>query len=278
MRMYSKIGFLVFLALAVAAIYLGDYAAENSRISWLGASPVAAHDYDDVQGTEFDWDGVMTSGKTLEIITLNGKIIAKPAKGNKAVVHGVKKARHGGDPEAVRIEIEETSKKVRIRARWPKMDGDHDWDDNQGNVRVDFTIEVPSGVKFKGNTVNGGIEAKNLKGPVHVSTVNGSIKLSSNENVNASTVNGSIKAAVESGNWKEPLELETVNGSIELKVPKNANADFYAETVNGSITSDFPITVSGKIGPKEISGTIGKGGRELRLSTVNGSIKLLASR
>ena len=54
-----------------------------------------------------------------------------------------------------------------------------------------------------------------------------------------------------------------------------SGTNFYAETVHGSITSDFPVTLRGKFGPKEISGKIGKGGHELRLATVNGSIRLL---
>jgi len=44
--------------------------------------------------------------------------------------------------------------------------------------------------------------------------------------------------------------------------------------VNGSISSDFPLTVSGKLSPRHIRATIGSGGRELRLHTVNGSIEL----
>jgi DUF4097 and DUF4098 domain-containing protein YvlB len=44
--------------------------------------------------------------------------------------------------------------------------------------------------------------------------------------------------------------------------------------VNGEITSDFPITVQGRVSPRELKGTIGKGGRKLELETVNGDITL----
>jgi len=44
--------------------------------------------------------------------------------------------------------------------------------------------------------------------------------------------------------------------------------------VNGDLVTDFPLLVTGKFGPRHLHGTIGKGGRQLSLSTVNGSIRL----
>ena len=45
-------------------------------------------------------------------------------------------------------------------------------------------------------------------------------------------------------------------------------------TVNGNIDSDFGLEVTGKWGPKKVSGTIGGGGRLLNVKSVNGSIEL----
>ena len=75
-------------------------------------------------------------------------------------------------------------------------------------------------------------------------------------------------------NWSEPRKFHTVNGSIDLDLPSSTNAEVRANTVNGSISSDFPLTVQGRFGGKSISGRIGSGGRELQVSTVNGSIHL----
>jgi len=44
--------------------------------------------------------------------------------------------------------------------------------------------------------------------------------------------------------------------------------------VNGEIFTDFPLMVTGKLGPRRVTGTIGSGGRQLALSTVNGNIRL----
>jgi hypothetical protein len=45
-------------------------------------------------------------------------------------------------------------------------------------------------------------------------------------------------------------------------------------TVNGHVSSDFPMTVNGRISPRRITATIGRGGMRLDLSTTNGSIEL----
>ncbi|HYY93881.1 MAG TPA: DUF4097 family beta strand repeat-containing protein, partial [Pyrinomonadaceae bacterium] len=67
------------------------------------------------------------------------------------------------------------------------------------------------------------------------------------------------------------------NGSIDLTFPAGLNADFEAQTLNGQISTDFPLTVQGTFSRRHMSGTIGSGGRELRLETVNGSVRLRRS-
>jgi hypothetical protein len=44
--------------------------------------------------------------------------------------------------------------------------------------------------------------------------------------------------------------------------------------VNGDLVTDFPLTVTGRFGPRHLNGTIGSGGRALALETVNGTIRL----
>jgi DUF4097 and DUF4098 domain-containing protein YvlB len=69
-----------------------------------------------------------------------------------------------------------------------------------------------------------------------------------------------------------------VNGSINLTLPANLSADVKAVTVNGDISSEFPMTVSGRISRRRLEGTIGGGGRQLSFETVNGSITLKTAR
>lgn len=230
---------------------------------------------------DFEWSGKIVRGQTIEIRGINGEIRAVPARGTEARVTAVKRARRG-DPDEVRIEVSEGRDGVRICAIYPgsRNGCDDDGDRRRGgrhrknDTVVDFEVEVPAGARFVGRTVNGEIVAEDLDGDAEAMTVNGSIRIAANGFVQATTVNGSIRAAMGSRDWKEDAEFTTVNGSITLELPGTPNAEVHATTVNGSISTDFPLTVRGKFIGRSVSGTLGRGGPDLTLTTVNGSIKL----
>ena len=135
-------------------------------------------------------------------------------------------------------------------------------------------MQVPAGVEFNGKTVNGEMSAEGLKGDAHVSTVNGSVRVTTTGLAEASTVNGSVYAEMGRANWTDELEFSTVNGGITLILPGKLDTEVRASTVNGEIETDWPLTVSGRFSNRRIRGTIGAGGRALSLSTVNGEIRL----
>lgn len=237
-----------------------------------------------VAQNEFVWKGRMAPGQSLEIRGVNGDVRAEAGSG-EAVVSAVKKARRS-DPDDVRIEVVEHADGVTICAVYPG-DGRRNTGCAPGrsghpnvrnnDVRVHFTVKVPAGVTLIGTTVNGEVEAAYLASDVEARTVNGGIRIATAGHVEARTVNGSIVASMGRGDWLEGLELTTVNGSITLNLPWNVSTEVRASTVNGDILSDFPLTVSGRLGRRRIMGTIGGGGRTLAVSTVNGTIRLLSS-
>jgi DUF4097 and DUF4098 domain-containing protein YvlB len=143
------------------------------------------------------------------------------------------------------------------------------------DVMVDFTVYIPEGIHFTGRTVNGSIEAEDLSGDVEAYTVNGSIDISGDGLAQAETTNGGIRASIGSNKLTRPLSFKTVNGTIRVALPRQTDADVEASIFNGDIYTDFSLTVKGKFASKRIRGSIGSGGPEIKLSTVNGSIKLL---
>jgi hypothetical protein len=233
----------------------------------------------------FRWSGQLAAGKMLDVHGLNGDVNARPSSGRTVEIVAVKRG-DDDDPREVRIEVNESAEGIEVCAVYPgdrgrgrsTCDSDHDddWDDN--DVIVDFTVSVPSGVRFDGSTVNGGIEAMGLSSEVSVSTVNGGIDVSSSGSVEAQTVNGSIRASTGVSSWNGTLDFQTVNGSITLTLPAGVGAAVSAETVNGDIVSDFPLTIeAGEWGPQSVNGTIGAGGGRLNLETVNGEIEIRKS-
>jgi hypothetical protein len=239
------------------------------------SAPAAAQD--------FDWRGRLAAGRTLEIKGVNGAIEAVPASGDEIRVTARKSARRS-DPDDVRIEVVEHASGVTICAVYPPgRDGRENecaegrggrMNSERNDVTVEFRVEVPSGVRFAGRTVNGRVRARGLNGDVDAHTVNGEINVSTNGLVRASTVNGGMDIEMGRSDWREDLDFETVNGSITVTLSGDVNADVSASTVNGSISTDYPLTIQGRFGPKRLRGTIGSGGRALSMATVNGSIEL----
>lgn len=245
----------------------------------------AADSFRAPQGEKFEWRGRVAPGKTLEIRNVNGSIRATPATGDEVQVTATKSGRRS-DPADVHIEVVPYDGGVTICAVYPSKDEDRPNECKPGggrnntsnnDVEVDFVVQVPAGVAFRGANVNGGVQARDLGGDVNVTTVNGDVDVTAAGAVEAETVNGSVHASMGRANWTGTMAFKTVNGSITVQVPADLSAVLDAKTVNGDIESDFPITVQGRFGPRRLHGTIGDGGRELRLETVNGGIEIRKS-
>lgn len=226
----------------------------------------------------WNWSGTLASGLTLEINGVNGKIEATQSAGDKVEVVAEKYGKHS-DPAEVKIEVVQDSDGITICAVYPGKgnsckSGESHSHTKDNDVSVDFTVKVPAGVIFSANTVNGAIHTEALSGPIRARTVNGSCEIETAQSGEASTVNGSVKATIGRLSSKDKLDFQTVNGSITLHLPDAFDAVLDGSTVNGSIETDFPMTVSGKWGPRSVHGTIGRGGAQLNASTVNGSIRL----
>jgi hypothetical protein len=244
---------------------------------------VASDNRTEPEQQEFRWRGVVAPGRGIEIKGVNGDIQAEAAPGNEVEVFAIKRGRRS-DPSQVKIEVIEHEDGVTICAVYPSDNPNRPnvcqpgkggrMNVRNNDVQVNFTVRLPSGVRFIGRTVNGGIEATSIESDAEAHTVNGSIRVSAAGYVQAGTVNGSITASLGSANWTGTLEFETVNGSITLDLPAGTNTHVRAQTVNGDISTDFPLTVHGRFNSRQVNGTIGSGGRDLELETVNGSIRL----
>jgi len=123
-------------------------------------------------------------------------------------------------------------------------------------------------------TISGGIEAQNIKGSIEAETVSGGITLMNvreAKSVRAKTTSGGIECETDilpSGRYS----FDVLSGSITLSLPPSANFDLDAEAFSGSIRTDFPVTVSGRVSPRELRGTIGSGGAVVRVKCFSGTI------
>ncbi len=235
-----------------------------------------------LQAEEFHWQGTVAAGGAVEIKGVNGGIDATGSAGSPIEVSAIKKGRRS-NPADVEIKVVEHAGGVTICAVYPSPNGAPNectpgaggrMQVKDNDVSVDFKVKVPAGVRFVGRTVNGGIDASELPTDAEAYTVNGGVSVKAGGTIRAETVNGGVDASFGRADWTGEIRLKTVNGGIDISLPGDASAELRAATVNGDIETDFPITVQGRVSKRRLTGTIGSGGRQLALETVNGGIEI----
>ncbi|HXZ28937.1 MAG TPA: DUF4097 family beta strand repeat-containing protein [Terriglobales bacterium] len=229
----------------------------------------------------FHWTGKLQPDQWVRIKNVSGDIRAEGVAGDQVEITATKS---GPDADQVRIEVVQDSDGVTLCAVYPSGWGEenhcasgHGWHNStRGNfhARVDFTVRLPRNLLFDAQTVSGKVEAEHLGRRALVSSVNGAVQVSTAEWAEATTVNGSITARFGSSDWPDALKLASVNGAIDLEVPADFSAEVSFSSVNGRFETDFPLTVQGGVSRFHLTGTIGSGGRRLKLETVNGSVTL----
>jgi hypothetical protein len=149
--------------------------------------------------------------------------------------------------------------------------------------RVDYRIKVPRQAIMRLASVNGSLEIVGPAGQVNSNTVNGSIMITEAAcPVQAETVNGQVELSFvpvfdssAAGTWL--ARLSSINGSVTIRLPSGVGADITASTLNGSIHSDFHLPLEQEIVGASAAESIGGGGPEIVLETLNGSIRILES-
>jgi putative adhesin len=236
---------------------------------------------------DFHWQGSLKAGQTLEVINQNGEIGASKASGDAGRVEGMRK---GSDNDReMFIEVVEYADGVTICAVYAKdkapgrchrggvSSESNKWNWGGHHGKISFDVQVPRGVRFHALTTNGAVHCVRLESVVQAETTNGDVEVSTSEWASAKTTNGGVRVSMGNAKWSGELEETTTNGSVDVTLPGSAEFKVDAATTNGGINTDFPISVQGKFSSKSLSGTVGGGGRELKVATTNGGIELKKS-
>ncbi len=252
----------------------------------------------------WNWEGRVESGRWFRLSSVNGPVTIEPSSDNMVHVRAVKDVGRGSVTD-VAFQVIQSGGDVRVCALWRRdvcdedglrsrrRDDDDDDDRDRRDVKVRFTVRVPAGVRLsagtvngemrvrdlssdvRASTVNGRVEVQNVGGEVRATTVNGAVDVTTrNGPVDATTVNGSVKVRMTALNREGDMRFHTVNGDVIVETPSSLDARVSLSTLHGSISSDYPVQLSGRFGPRRASGTIGRGGREIDMETVNGDIEL----
>ncbi len=229
--------------------------------------------YADANSGKPAWKGTIGKGDTVYVRNINGQVRIVASSGNKVVVRA---DASGG----AKVEVVPHAGGVTI-CGIPKANSYTCDKDGQlrvegsthGNSKINLEVAVPKGAVLDVSTVNGGVKIVGVGSTSRAATVNGDLDIETSGPVEGQTVNGSIDVQISKLTRKGDIDLETVNGSIHLDLPNKINADVKAKLVHGTISTKRKLTDS-KQRRHKLTGRLGKGGRRVRLRTVNGSIDL----
>jgi len=272
----------------------------------------------------FSLDEMVDRGGWVRIASPNGFVRITEGSGRRVEIRAEKDVRRGSIEDvgfvvrqgrdgltvcAVYDDEDECTDEGQYRSRRSGWNRDR-------QIRVNFTVQVPPGVRVRAGTGNGDVSvsggvseviASTGNGRVDVSETTGEVKASSGNGrvtvdgaggpVDVSTGNGDIRVATAAGpvtansgngdidvsmdrlSGSPDMSFTTGNGRIVVRVPEGFDAELQSSTGNGRITVDFPIEVrAGRLERSRLRGTIGDGGGRLVLTSGNGSISLLRSR
>jgi hypothetical protein len=234
---------------------------------------------------DFHWERRLAAGQHVHARNINGDISVTPSSSGRVEIVGV---RRGTSRSADRLnaQVTETSDGIvvcviRVDAD-DECDGDgyhhhSNEDDDWGRGSMNLEIRLPTSVEIDASSVSGNVDVVGAQGDVRASSVSGDVRLERLRatSIQARSVSGEITASVESLTGNGALSFKSVSGDVKLELPRGLDADLSMSSVSGQLDSEFQMTVGGRqTSRRRIEARIGRGGRELDVTTVSGAVRL----
>ncbi len=226
--------------------------------SWTGCDSV--EDDSDFEATEvFAFTVPVQQHTRFRLAAVNGTIaIAAVSGGNEVRVSGTKKVEAGSQSRAddglalLDVVMSESSQEITARTDQPTV--------SEGrNYTVDYAIEIPADLDVSVASVNGDVDVVDAGADLTVNLVNGVITASAAMQHNAM------------------VAINLVNGTIALTIPSATSAELTCSVTNGTIATTGLVLNSVTSTPKTLQGTLGAGDGDITLTTVNGTIDVIAT-
>ena len=234
---------------------------------------------------DFRWERRLGAGQVVHARNINGDISVTTSSSGRVEIVGV---RRGSGRSATRLNAAVTETSDGIIVCIVRVDADDECDgngyhhrgnnddDDWGRASMNLEIRLPSNVEIDASSVSGNVDVVGAQGDVRAGSVSGDIRLDALRatSIEARTVSGGITAGVESLTGNGPLSFKSVSGDVKLDLPRNLDADLSMSSVSGQLDSEFQMTLGGRTSRRRIEARIGRGGRELSLTTVSGDVRL----
>lgn len=235
---------------------------------------------------DFRWSKSLPAGQWVRIHNVSGDVKVTAVDGDRVDIVGIRRGGGAFDEDDVRVDVHEGRDGVTVCALW----GSDSWCDDRGSHieshgegrrrrgSVDFEVRLPRRLKLSANSVSGDVEVTGTGDELRAGSVSGNVRLERVRApaVSARSVSGDVHADIEALTGQGDLRFTSVSGDVSLQLPRSLDADFTMKTVSGELDSDFQLTLQGGMSRRTLSGRIGRGGRELYLTTVSGDVRLRA--
>ena len=140
----------------------------------------------------------------------------------------------------------------------------------------DRTLSVSGSVELEAQTGSGEIRIQTVR-----QTANGRADItSSSGNITVSNAHGPLRlrtasgAVVVNGQPVGTWSVRAASGNVTLDVGANAAFDLDAHSGSGRISSDLPVTITGPVSRRQLSGRVRGGGPRIAVSTSSGAIRI----
>ena len=234
---------------------------------------------DQDQREEFHQTHPLSPTGRVSLENINGGVQIKVWDRAEVQIDAIKRAYRRERLADAKIEINATQDNIHIRTEYPDGNLNFHGDERrwENPAIVDYTLTVPRKAILESiELVNGSIDIDGVEGSVKASSINGRLNARGLQgDSRLSTINGQLQATFTQLGDSKPIFLQSVNGQVSLVIPSDANASVRASTVHGSITNDFGMAVRhGEYVGHDLNGQIGTGGPRIKLSNVNGAIRI----
>jgi DUF4097 and DUF4098 domain-containing protein YvlB len=197
-----------------------------------------------------------------------------------------RRADNQADADALKVKAEQTGGRVVIEALKPESEIHVGWTHGRS---VSFVVHVPKQSNLSAKSGDGSIQASGVSGTVDLSSGDGSIKAADltgqvalhtgDGSVSAQNVTGTLTIATGDGSITvegapRALKAHTGDGSVAVELPEGFNATLDAHTGDGTVNAEaFGLKAHGE-DKNDLQGTLGSGGRTLRIRSGDGSISI----
>jgi DUF4097 and DUF4098 domain-containing protein YvlB len=250
MRTTELLLFVVFLAVSIAAPARADVSDRIARvIPILPGTPVSVQ------------------------ITI-GHLLVSGWDRNDVSVEIVRRAPDPQQLALIPAHVEQGADGVVVRA--VQADGGHD-----ARLRTDVVLRVPSIAQLRDVAVfEGRIELEDLRGACAARLERGEITgMRLSGAVRLETAIGNIRLAAVTLSPRGMMRLRTFNGDVALELTSTpAHARILALSLGGSITSDIPLALKQRWGPRFGEATLGNGEPVISIDVVNGNVAITVAR